>query len=209
MTAEPNPPAATSDASTTERHRRRLPEYDRAWQSVVNRALEGFVASHDLLGKIARHPTQHVGPIRNVRAPRVLDQPLQPTEATALIEKSDLRECNVDAHTSFVGELARSHVRAMAKMFFQSVDRVSDAAGTTHNANGRPLSWEFVLDMLEQMPISFEPDGTPKLPVFVAHPDTLAKLAPMTDEQRARQQAIVEKKVQEHAATKRTRRLPR
>ncbi len=189
--------------------RRQLSEYDAAWRTVVQRALDGFVASHDLLGKIARHPTQHVGPIRNVRTPQVLDQPREALEAAALIQKADLRECSVDAHTSFVAELATKHVSAMAKMFFRTVDKVTEAAGTTHDAAGQPLTWDAILDMLELMPVSFERDGTPKPPVFVAHPDTLAKLAPITDAQRARQTEILRKKGEEHAAAKRTRRLPR
>lgn len=190
-------------------NRRRLVEYDAAWQHVVQRALDGFVASHDLLGKIARHPTRHVGPIRNVRTPQVLDQPREALEAAALIQKADLRACSVDAHTSFVAELATQHVSAMAKMFFRTVDKVTEAAGTTHDAAGQPLTWDAILDMLERMPVSFDRDGTPKPPVFVAHPDTLEKLAPITDAQRARQTEILRKKGEEHAAAKRTRRLPR
>ena len=127
----------------------------------------------------------------------------------AEIQVTDVRACNVDAHTTFVYALAAAQVSAMAKMFFRGVGEVTEAAGTTHDAGGRRLSWDFVLDMLEQMPISFERDGTPRLPAFVAHPDALAKLAPMTDEQRTRHAEIVRTKQEEHAATKRTRRLSR
>lgn len=188
--------------------RRHLREYDVAWDGVVRRAVEGFVDASELLGRMARQPTQHVGPIRNVRSPQVLDQPFKAIESTAVIQRAALRECDVEAHTSFVAELASEYLRAMKSLFFRSADEISDAAGTTRDAGG-PLTWDLILDMLEQMPVSFDRWGQPTLPVFIAHPETLDKLPAITEQQRARQSEILRRKGEEHAATKRSRRLPR
>jgi hypothetical protein len=188
---------------------RRLEEYDIAWQSLVGVAAEAMLASHPLLGQIARRKTPHAGPIRNVRIPTQLDQPPGKVESVATIGRDDLRLANIEAHSNFLAELALEHVKGMAKFFFATIDEVTEAAGTSHSSGGQPLSWDLFLDMVERMQISFDAEGKADLPTLIGHPDTIASLQPMTPEQEARLEEILRKKQEEHAATKRSRRLPR
>jgi hypothetical protein len=187
----------------------RLREYDDAMNDVAGRVLAGFVGAHPVLGRIERQRTPHAGPTRNVRVPQVLDQSPERLEAVAHIKKADVRECNVDAHSAFLAELADQHVSAAARMLYRAADAVTTATGMTQDAGGQPLTWDVILDMVERMPITFNSDGSPNLPEVVAHPDTISKLAPITSAQLARQDEILRKKKEEYVAAKRTRRLPR
>ena len=78
------------------------------------------------------------------------------------------------------------------------------------SAAGRPLTFDLVLDMLEQTEISFNEDGSPNFSV-VLHPTQAEKLlaSPVTPEQKRRQAEILARKKAEQDAQKRTRRLPR
>jgi hypothetical protein len=187
----------------------RLSEYDLAVQSVVAHAIDGFVASDDLLGQIRRHPTQHVGPIRQVQGPRPLDSTMERTEATAEMAKEAFRKCDIDAHTLFVYELAQSMIEGMSRMFFRTAESITDATGNIFDAGGRPLSCELWLEMLEKAEFSFDADGNPQMPYLIAHPSAVKGLKPLSPEQERRRDEILHRKKEEHAASKRTRRLSR
>jgi hypothetical protein len=125
------------------------------------------------------------------------------------MRKVDLREGNIDAHTMFVHELAELQTSAMAKLLYRTVGAVSEAAGTSMSANGRTPSWDHVLDLLEQTEANFDEDGNAEPGIISGHPDLFAKLPPITSAQEQRFEEIMHQKEAEHAASKRTRRLPR
>jgi hypothetical protein len=54
---------------------------------------------------------------------------------------------------------------------FEQLGRVCEAAGTTTNAKGQPLSRALILQALEKMEIEFDKDGKAKIGVFVG-PET-------------------------------------
>lgn len=175
---------------------------------LIRRAVAGALEADPLLAKIGVRRTEHVGPIRNVRSPR-LDQPLEEFETSAAIAKTAVLACDVDAHTCFVHELATQHVEQVSKMLFRSLDKVTQATGQMVSAGGARISWDLLLDALEKMEVGVTADGKLSKVTFVGHPDQLAKLPPPTEAQLQRLNDIQKRKIEAHAASKRTRRLPR
>ncbi len=80
----------------------------------------------------------------------------------------------------------------------------------TVSADGQPLSHDILLDAIEGVEISFEDDGTARMPTLVMHPNMAEKLAalpPATPEQERRFQDIMQRKQEAFFAGRRSRRL--
>jgi hypothetical protein len=194
---------------------RRLPEYDSAYAHVIGAILESFVSADPVLSELAGRlePTAHRGPIRNVRGPTQLDQPLERVEAVARLADVDstqmIRGTDIDLHTALLRKLGESYVETVARLLFDSIGRVSEAAGTSVDAKKRPLSWDIVVETLSRMELDFDEQGKLRDLRFVLHPDDFASLGNPTPAQAERLNAVLVRKQQEHAAKKRNRRLSR
>jgi len=92
---------------------------------------------------------------------------------------------------------------------FERLNAVTDAAGTTVDADGRPLSHELVLELLETMEIDFDTEGNAEL-ALVGNSDMVRRLQalpPMTPEQEAAFDGLMARKRREFEARQRERRL--
>ncbi len=188
-----------------------LPEYEAPARSVVFVAVDALArANHPLLARIPRVP------VAAVRSTRVTSE-----EGTALqLSPIPVRaELEIDIHRVVAGELdgvvavlarlAEQEARALLGGMFERLNAVTDAAGTTVDADGRPLSHELVLELLETMEIDFDAEGNAEL-ALVGNSDMVRRLQalpPMTPEQEAAFDALMARKRRDFEARQRKRRL--
>jgi hypothetical protein len=102
------------------------------------------------------------------------------------------------------------YVSAIGSTFVDIARDITDATGNTIDAGGRPLSWDVIIDGLEQKEIAFDKDGRMN-ETLVMNPKTAALLASieMTPAQTARLERVLQKKRDQWDAKQRTRRLSR
>jgi hypothetical protein len=104
---------------------------------------------------------------------------------------------------------AAQQEEALSKALFSSLGEITKMTGNQVDAGGRPLSWDLIIDMLEELEIRFDDDGKMDL-TLVMNPrdfERLERLGPPTPEQEARREAVLERKREEWQARRRQRRL--
>jgi len=95
-----------------------------------------------------------------------------PTEVPTLVgEKLDAK----------LEEMAQELISRSAKAFFKKVGEISEKAGTSVDASGKPVSPEMLLEMFSKVQMEFEPDGKPSQS-FVIHPDMFPALQKASDQ---------------------------
>jgi hypothetical protein len=67
-------------------------------------------------------------------------------------------------------EMAQTFISQSAKAFFKKMGEITEQAGTSINAGGKPVSAEMFLDMIDAVQMEFGSDGKPTHS-FVIHPD--------------------------------------
>jgi len=186
-----------------------IPDYEKAISQFTDQVMKGFFSADPLFGQMPWRPTEHGGPVRNVRGPSPLDQTMPVITGESSISVDTIRNTDIEDHTRFLYELATSLVQAFAPEFFKSIGEITDAVGTSLNAEGKPFSFDLLNDMLEKLDIEFDEEGEPVLPTLVMHPMMAERIVNMnpTPEQEKRHAEIMERKRAEYYAKKRTRRL--
>jgi hypothetical protein len=185
------------------------PNYDEAYSRMISSIADDFARRDDVLGMFPSRAVAHGGPHRNVRSPAVLDQPLMPIRYKILMSFQDIRNGNVDAHTNAIVEAIEQYLEGIGKLFFQTIHGVSEATGNLISADGEPLSFDHICDLIEKMDISFDEFGRLVQPTILVNPQTAEKLRAIepTPEQEQRLQDIYKHKREKFNAQKRARRL--
>jgi hypothetical protein len=122
----------------------------------------------------------------------------------------ELMNGDVRAFGVALDDMATDALKQMMPKFFERIGGLSEAAGTTVDAQGEPLSYELYLCGLEKVEIDFDEQGNPILPTMVMGPDMYEawqKLPPPTE---ARQRALheaIERKRREFNDRRRHRKL--
>lgn len=118
-----------------------------------------------------------------------------------VLEHAAIPSLTPEALLRKLDETAKDMARQMGEHFFKTLSDSLDRAGNVVDAKGAPLNAETLLSALSTMQISFELDGTPRMPeMFIspalseaAHlaqkklnedPDLKAQLAKIIDRQR-------------------------
>lgn len=177
----------------------------------MGKIAQGILGLDALLRNMPSRRTVHAGPMRNVREPQVLDQPLQAFRYTLSIPFDVIRNTDIDQFTELLYDFAEAHRHEIGGAFVRTMMEVTEATGNSINAEGRPLSFDMINDAIEMIDISFDERGNPNVPTIVVHPDMAKKLMAIepTPEQLQRQAEILQRKKAAFDAQKRTRRLPR
>jgi hypothetical protein len=186
-----------------------IPVYDRAMSTFAVSVVDGIVALDPLVGQIRKGPTVHGGSTRNVPGPAPVDHPLISVEHAGEYHIDVVRYTDIERFASMLYEIAGRHRSILQQHLFQVISEVCDGTGNVIDARGKELTYDLVLDLLEQMPIHFDADGSPSIPQIVMGPEPYGRLArvPPTPEQLRRQEDILRRKRAEHDAQKRHRRL--
>lgn len=186
-----------------------IPAYERALADLIGDVAQGLLNHDGLLAHIPVRQTVHSGPNRNVRSPQPLDVPLGTVEHIISIPLEVIRNTNIDAFTRILYEFAEAHRNQIARSMIQTIMDVTNATGNTVNAQGQPLTFDMINDMLEKIELGVDEQGRPIPPMLVAHPDIAQRLAAIqpTPDQLERYAEILRRKQAEYHAQKRTRRL--
>ena len=100
---------------------------------------------------------------------------------------------------------------AMTELLLSSLTQITELTGNQLDAAGRPMSWDLITDALEMLEIEFDDEGKMNLSLVMSPSNVrrLEELGPPTAEQKARHEAMLERKRHEWLARQRTRRLHR
>jgi hypothetical protein len=188
----------------------RLPEYDECARSFAFEAVSAIARERSpLLAQIPSAPVPHV------RASRMTGESgeatsLEPAVLRAELEM-DIRPI-VDGDLGEVGaaleRVAEQEVQSFTAAFVERMDKITEAAGTSVDAGGRPLSHDLLLEMFERIDIDFDDEGNAELALFA--PSNLIRklqeLPAITDEQqRAWDEMMARKRADFEARTRRRR----
>lgn len=178
-----------------------IPEYERAFQAFVARSIDVLVDADPVLGRVHRVKVAESlavqGPDGEVHEPQLI--PVENRAAWQAVLDSDptsLQDTIAAAADEYIRQVKSSMYQAMAA-----------APGGVINTGGQPLSWDLILDHLEQRQWSVGDDGAVRPPDVVMHPDARAKLGEMTVAQDERWREMQARKQAETDAGRRGRRL--
>lgn len=163
-----------------------------------------------ILADIPVRPTTHAGPIRNVATSTELDEPLQQFKYTIQIPHDAIRTTNIDVFISQLYLMGEQKRDQLGKALIRTLVATTKAEGNVINANGKPLSWELVLELLDAIELHFSDDGALlSKPTVLMNPNDGAKLEkiPKPDDLQEQIDGIIDGKREKHFAEKRSRRL--
>lgn len=131
-------------------------------------------------------------------------------EAIYAIHVEHIRETDVDAFVTAICGVAEKYEEVMGATFARTIIDVTQAVGNSVDAEGRPFTWDLLLDAFERMEIMFDEDGKHRLQIMI-DPKTwrLPQAIERTPEQEQRFRKIMRRKKEAWDAQQRTRRLPR
>jgi len=78
-------------------------------------------------------------------------------------------------------EIAQKMIEITAKSFFKKMGEITQAAGTSIDAGGKPVSPEMMLDMMARVQMEFDTDGKPAQSIVV-HPDMVPALQKVSEQ---------------------------
>jgi hypothetical protein len=174
-----------------------LPEYETAFQRLVEREVDAYVDADPILSRINR-----------VRIPAPIavlsgEGPARESEPVATeIQAAGQAVLNGDAAalSEAITSTAEQYMRAIKTMVYSQAHVL--------NPDGQPLSWDLILDYWEREDWSAGPSGIVEAPAVVMRPEAMEALGAMTAQQRERHDELKVRKQGEHDARRRTRRIP-
>ena len=186
-----------------------IPEYESAALRFISEVLRGLFKVDSLFSKMEWSTTVHQGPIRNVRGDTPLDQSMFSVSGKSSLSWDSIHNGKINDYTLFLLDIYESQRKSLARHFFKNISEITDATGNVVHANGRPLTVDLFLDLLEKLEFGFDDDGNPQYPTLFGHPDAIERLKKLkfTPEQEQRQKRIIEEQRARFNASKRTRRL--
>jgi len=92
-------------------------------------------------------------------------------EAQLAYKYEDIRSCNTEELAAQMDAAAEQNLSVVMPHLFDVMGRTCQAAGTTSDAGGKPLSFELLLSGLAKIDISFDKEGKPELPTLVVGPE--------------------------------------
>lgn len=108
----------------------------------------------------------------------------------------DFRDKGLQAVLEALDRTAADLAEKQSKAFFRRLEEVCDEAGQTFDAEGHPLSFELLTELLSTMDIDFDEKGAPLLPTLMSSPRAREMFTKMeiTDEQEERFEKVIEEK---------------
>jgi hypothetical protein len=189
-----------------------LPEYEQAFAIFVHRAIHELMCrKNPILGGMKTLPPQPLSVFRStLPSGQVVENKPILVQSPFNFSIKDAIAGNVDGLLGTIDEAADDGLRTIMPRFFEYVGQLSDAAGTSIDAKGRPPSHELFLEMIEKIDIEFDKDDKPIMPTLVVNPEmaeVLRKLPPPTPEQEKKHQDLMSRKRQEYNDRRRHRKL--
>lgn len=148
-----------------------LPEYNLALAQFIDTSITELKnLQFPLLGKIE---TVYVDAMPNTRSTmpsgEVVDSQPMEYRVEFPIELKDSIAGDPGSLIASIAGAAEQKGHIEMRGLLEYVSRITDAAGTSTSAKGRPLSRDLILEMVEKIVIEFDKDDHPKLPSEVRH----------------------------------------
>lgn len=189
-----------------------LPGYIRCLGPFVQAVNRAVVSSSPLIGEIAERPTRHRGPIRNAPQPNPVEHRSEPLTINYEVSFDIIRNGQVEAFVELLIQQANEQfIGGLERQFIRAAQDVTHASGRVIDANGEPLSFDHVIDLVESVEISSDESGALRMPTIMMNPETrkiVERLQP-TPEQHDRLNAVLRKKHEENLRNRKTRRIGR
>ena len=97
------------------------------------------------------------------------------------IDLKDVPDLVGDKLDKKLEEIARELIAISARSFFKKMGEITEKAGTSIDAHGKPVSPEMLLQMIGTVQLEFDSDGNPTQS-FVVHPDMIPALKKVAEE---------------------------
>ena len=186
-----------------------IPGYDDSVAEFVESVLTGTIEEDPLLSEIPTrkhaYPRDKIG----VDDSSSLHHATFHIEQAVAFDLNAIRDGDIAHFTLTLRQAAEGYRDQVAAQVVTKMREMTEAGGISIDAAGRPLSYDMLLDALEQYEFTFAEDGTPIMPQMVMNPATAELLSrlELTPAHVERLENILRQKKAEHDAHKRERRL--
>lgn len=190
-----------------------LPEYSLAFTKFVLEGVRRLMdAKSELWASIPKaEPSESIPITQNtMQSGEVVRNEPVVVAAQSTISLRDLRSCNIDELAAQIDSLADQNLSGAMSHLFNTLGRISVAAGTSVDAGGRPVSYALLREVLEKMDLNFDESGKPELPTLVMNPalaQSIGALPPMNPEETKLYNDLIERKRKQYDARRRDRKL--
>jgi len=137
------------------------------------------------------------------------DLPMKRSGAGMRIRCDDLEEKGLRAVLDAIEQVATEMANQQTKQFIKRLDEITRESGQVYDNQGRPFTFDTILDLLETLDIDFDKHGQPSMPTIMAGSQIInkAKNLEPTNEQNKRYNEILGRKYSEWRDRESNRRL--
>lgn len=188
-----------------------LPEYQRQMGQFYHSVIRDVAASSPIVGQIRERSTQHRGPSRNAPQPSPVDHEPSTFQQEVSFHFDIAREGRVEDFINLLISAGEEYVSQLEQSLVRVLHEVTEATGGVIDAQGEPLTFDHIIELIEKVELASDEDGGLSLPTILMNPETRKKLeskAP-TPDQITRLNDVLRMKLEENQRNKRTRRLGR
>ena len=118
-----------------------------------------LLSTHPLFGPAQKQTLKHSGPIRNVRSPVIVDQPLTTSTSRMLFSFDSIRSTDIDEFASQVSQALMNLVEQMKTHFLASINEVAETIGNTVSRRDYPDEDSLLAAAIDKCHIEFDADG--------------------------------------------------
>ncbi len=186
-----------------------LPEYDEAFKAFLYTSVNALARARDpLLAGIPEETTENAGSsVLDSRTDEPLDLPSEKVGFEIGWERNDVLEGNFETLLLQFDSASKELAEKLVGMFLKTVGAVTESTGNVVNAEGQPLTFELIYEMLDKIEYTLDDDDELEMPSMVMHPNMMKKLPKPTPEQEAAIEELKQRKREELLAQRRRRRL--
>lgn len=185
-----------------------LSEYVRGAGQVVYRYLDRRVEDYAPSLKLFPRVQRQVRTARMTQASGVTRIDPVRRRVRSEIDAREVIAGRLDAVRRSLDQVAKQRGPALVAQWETAV--ATGAAGEQVVRGNQALTWETLMDAIEQVPLEFDENDQPtfRFVMGTAAGKRLRELPPMSSKQRARWKALIDRKREEFRARRRNRRLP-
>jgi hypothetical protein len=188
----------------------RLPGYEHALNAFINELFDGIIALNPILRDIPRAEPIHAGPHRRMVGNQPVEEIPIHLEQVTILHNDVTRFGKIDEYIGALYEVGMHFQEQMEKQVVEAIIQNCEQAGTAFHTQGRPITWEMVLEYIEATNVQFDASGMMAGDyAFMITPEMDAALAavPRPADFIDRANEILRKKWEAYLAQKRPRQL--
>lgn len=185
-------------------------QYDKNLEAkLLEKYFYSLFSQDPLLGQIGIQPDYHGGGVHYESEGKHLVTSLSEIKIEAKRSIADIINYDIEKFSENIYSLANQRLKHMYKIFAKTMEKITNLTGNITDAQGKPFSFDMILDSLEKVDIDFDDEGNARLPQILVGPDLGEKMKnlKMTESQEKRFAEIIEKKKKEFYDQKYYRRL--